>query len=103
MYTSLGLALCRVDFELNHVVECVLTFIYCVISIVCLITSLSDVPSAMSSASILFQNVYNNEILKAELFEFEFRSFCPSTFNNHKSSEPVKSCLCHNFGHVESR
>ncbi|GIY14695.1 uncharacterized protein CDAR_12601 [Caerostris darwini] len=71
MYTSLGLALGQVDFELNHVVECVLTFIYCIISIVCLITSLSDVPSAMSSASVLFQNVYNNEILKAELLTLD--------------------------------
>ncbi|GIY77605.1 uncharacterized protein CEXT_451791 [Caerostris extrusa] len=71
MYTSLGLALGQVDFELNHVVECVLTFIYCVVSIVCLITSLSDVPSAMSDASILFQNVYNKEILKAELLTLD--------------------------------
>ncbi|GIX88660.1 hypothetical protein CDAR_106161 [Caerostris darwini] len=75
MYTSLGLALGMVDLTLTHVVECILTFVYCVISIMCLITSLSDVPAAMRKASATFQNIYNKEILKDEFLKLDPSGF----------------------------
>ncbi|GIY14700.1 uncharacterized protein CDAR_12631 [Caerostris darwini] len=70
-YSSLGLVLGLTKFTLTHEVECTLILIYSVILMTCLISSLSAVPDAMSRASLIFQNIYNKEIIRDEFLELE--------------------------------
>ncbi|GFU33985.1 uncharacterized protein TNCV_656461 [Trichonephila clavipes] len=65
MFVTLGLAfgVARLPF-LPHLVESVLTFVYCSALITCLILALSDVPTAIEEAATVFHDQYTEELLK---------------------------------------
>ncbi|GIY90737.1 uncharacterized protein CDAR_575731 [Caerostris darwini] len=74
-YSGLGLVLGLTKPSLTHQVECTLMLIYSVTLMTRLITSLSAVPDAMSRASLLFQNIYNKEIIRHEFLKLDPSGF----------------------------
>ncbi|GFY55510.1 uncharacterized protein TNIN_264311 [Trichonephila inaurata madagascariensis] len=68
MYISLGLALRSTGSAsyaiVHHLVESILTCFYCGAAVTWLIVSISDVPTSMEDAAVVFQILYREELLK---------------------------------------